>query len=217
VRRWWVDGALATALLAVTAALAWAPVQQLDRDLTDLADAHRPPPAQEFAEALNRVGSGGLLTLVAALLAAYLAGRHRSARPFAPVLLALILVAGVTESAKRLVHRPPPHGVDPTGLSFPSGHAVNAIVWYGVLTLLATAWLSPLAVKVIRVVPPSIVVIANVYLGYHWLTDMVAGVLLGLLIDRALGRIGQTRRTSTPAARKGARSASVASSSVTSV
>jgi membrane-associated phospholipid phosphatase len=217
VRRWWVDGLLAAALLAVTATLTWAPVQGLDRALRDGADAHRPPLANDIAVTLNRVGSGGWLTFIAALLAAYLAGRDRSVRPFAPVLVALVLVAGVTESAKRLVHRPPPHGVDPAGVSFPSGHAVNTIVWYAVLTMLAAAWLTPVAVTVIRVVPPSIVVVTNVYLGYHWLTDMVAGVLLGLLIDRALGRLGQTRRTSTPAARNGARSASVASSSVTNV
>lgn len=41
----------------------------------------------------------------------------------------------------------------------------------------------------IRVVPPLVVLTTTTYLGWHWLTDSVAGLLLGLLLDRLLHRV----------------------------
>ena len=38
----------------------------------------------------------------------------------------------------------------------------------------------------IRWAAPAIVVATNVYLGFHWVSDMVAGILLGLLIEQLL-------------------------------
>ena len=47
----------------------------------------------------------------------------------------------------------------------------------------------PRLVTVVRVVPPAVVFCTTVYLGWHWLTDSVAGLLLGLLLDRLLHRV----------------------------
>ncbi|MGH3682844.1 MAG: phosphatase PAP2 family protein, partial [Natronosporangium sp.] len=78
---------------------------------------------------------------------------------------------------------------------YPSGHAVNTIVWYGVLVLLVSALLDayrrgtalPPAVEwTVRLAPPVVVVAAQTYLSFHWLTDSLAGLALGLAIDRAL-------------------------------
>lgn len=85
-----------------------------------------------------------------------------------------------------------PPGEYDTG--YPSGHAVNTIVWYGVLVLLASALLRaygraglpPVVRLVARVAPPLVVVLAQTYLSFHWLTDSLAGLALGLAIDRTL-------------------------------
>ncbi|MBQ1068992.1 phosphatase PAP2 family protein, partial [Micromonospora sp. D75] len=47
----------------------------------------------------------------------------------------------------------------------------------------------PRLVTVVRVVPPAVVFCTTVYLGWHWLTDSIAGLLLGLLLDRLLRRV----------------------------
>ena len=80
--------------------------------------------------------------------------------------------------------------------SYPSGHVANAIVWYGVIALLLPRCCAtfgrtvpPALVTVIRVVPPVVVFSTTTYLGWHWLTDSVAGLLLGLLLDRLLHRV----------------------------
>lgn len=78
---------------------------------------------------------------------------------------------------------------------YPSGHTVNTIVWYGILALLVTCLLReyrrssrwwPSLRPALRIAPPVIVFCAQTYLSFHWFTDSVAGILLGLAIDRIL-------------------------------
>jgi hypothetical protein len=230
--RWWRAGALTGALIAVTALLpAFA---GLDTWARNECDAHRPLWAYEIVVNVNRLGSGGSLTAIALVISVILAPRRRSWKPVLLVVTAFVAVVVMTEPFKWLMDRPAPHALAGGGVSYPSGHAVNAIVWYAVLcTLIA---LPPRLRALIRWAPPVILFATNVYLGFHWISDMIAGVLLGLLIETVLrgtellglpgtgplgtGPLGtglQTRRTSTPAARSGASVASVASESVTSV
>ncbi len=220
--RWRFDIVLACGLLAVTATLTTAPVRAIDLAARDLADTYRPRLGYDVAVTVNRLGSGGWLAAIAAVTAVTFAIRRRSLWPLAPVAVAAAAVAGCTEPIKLLVHRAAPHVTDADGVSFPSGHAVNTVVWYGVLCLLAGAWLHPTARMWLRWTPPLLVGVANAYLQFHWITDLVAGFFLGVLIDRQLARVrwprlDQTRRTSTPAACSGANAASVASASVTNV
>ena len=186
--------------LAVTLALALAPVRELDLAVRNLADAHRPPPAETVALLVNRVGSGGLLTVAALLLALVLAWRRRSPWPLAPVVAAFVLTVVATYPVKWAFDRAAPHSPlpddvevrlfsQPGGLSYPSGHGVNVVVWYGVICLLLAPWLTDAARRWIRWVPPVIVTVTGTYLGHHWLTDMIAGILLGVLLDRLLARI----------------------------
>lgn len=72
----------------------------------------------------------------------------------------------------------------PPGTSFPSGHAVDASAVYLALVLVA-AWvvrgylLGAIAGVVAAAV--SLVLVSRVYLAVHWLSDVVAGVVLGAL------------------------------------
>jgi len=76
--------------------------------------------------------------------------------------------------------------VETAGTSFPSGHAMGATAFYGGLAALAWIHLDPrrtrLPVCIILVSLPVGVGISRIYLGAHWLSDVVAGNALGLLI-----------------------------------
>jgi membrane-associated phospholipid phosphatase len=193
---WWFDVGLLVGFAALTVALAAkVPLLSLDVAIRDFADAHRPTWFYWTLRVLNYLGQGGLvLTPLALLVAAVLAVRRRSVRPFLPVVGAFIATyvtigplklwtdraAGTSdiEHAEWLFH-------DPSGLSYPSGHVINAIVWYGVLAMLLRHRVWP----VVRVAVPVVVLFTTTYLSFHWLTDGIAAILLGLVLDRTLHRI----------------------------
>lgn len=197
---WWFDALLVAGFVLVTAALAArTPILHLDLAVRDWCDAHRPAIGYGLARGLNYLGQGGLvLTPAALLVGAWLGWRRRSFRPLLPVVGAFVLTFATVGPLKLWTDRlaassPAPHAEwlfhQTNGVSYPSGHVVNAIVWYGVLSLLLTPVLRPLPRAVMRFGAPVIVLCTTTYLSFHWLTDGVAAVLLGVLLDRLLYRV----------------------------
>lgn len=102
------------------------------------------------------------------------------------------LQALVNYVIKELVARPRP--TDPpvwvyrpeAGFSFPSGHVMFYTVFFGFLLFLAWRYLQPgwLRGLLIATLAALIVLVgfSRIYLGAHWLSDVVAGYLLGGLI-----------------------------------
>jgi membrane-associated phospholipid phosphatase len=85
-----------------------------------------------------------------------------------------------------------PYASGAKAMSYPSGHMGNSIVWYAVIALLLAALLRrPLRrweSFSVRVLPVVILFVTTVYTGFHWVTDSVAGVLLGLVLARLIDR-----------------------------
>jgi membrane-associated phospholipid phosphatase len=189
---WWADALLLAGFVGLTLALAAGWLLGLDVAVAHWVDAHRPAPLDLAARIGNYLGQGAVLTGICALVALYLGVRQRSPRPLVPVVVAFALTFGTLTLLKVLTERPAPHAplAHPErfglgGASYPSGHLVNAIVWYGVLVLL----LDPPLGWLVRLVPPIVLAVTTVYLGYHWLSDTIAGILLGLLLYRLTRRL----------------------------
>jgi membrane-associated phospholipid phosphatase len=79
-------------------------------------------------------------------------------------------------------HVPRPGPADPIA-SFPSGHAAASVCLYGALAVLAWRLTKnrPLQVLLtgVAVVVPLVVGFCRMYRGYHHLTDVLAGLVLG--------------------------------------
>jgi membrane-associated phospholipid phosphatase len=204
---WWGDLVLVAAFVALTVALLNGHLLMWDQRVADWAFAHQPAPVYWTARVFNYLGQGGqVLMPVGIVLTAWLFLRTRSVRAVFPFVAAFVITyvtigplklwAGRAAPRfdgpeKTIMHNPYASG--PAAVSYPSGHMGNALVWYTVIALLAAALLQrPLTGRervLIRVVPVVILFLTTVYTGFHWLTDSVAGVLLGLFLARLIDRI----------------------------
>jgi undecaprenyl-diphosphatase len=159
-----------------------ASIQRLDDAWLRLMISGQAPPLTAIAKVFNILGLVYVTLPVRIAVAGFLALRRRwwhLAAFTAAVVLSEVLI-GVL---KGVYERPRPPGslVVTTGASFPSGHAVAASV-----TVVAA---------VIALVPPGrrrawwglaavafsiLMGLSRAYLGAHWLSDAVAGILLGI-------------------------------------
>jgi membrane-associated phospholipid phosphatase len=203
-KNWWFDVGLLAGFVVLTLLLAWkTPLLRLDLTIRDFVDGHRPRAFYWVLRVFNYLGQGGqVLTPLAVVVAAVLAYRRRTARPFLPVVAAFVatyLTIGplklVTDRAAASSHIAHPEWLfhDPNGLSYPSGHVVNAIVWYGVLAMLLGDLLSDRQLLLVRYGAPAIVLFTTTYLSFHWVTDGLGAIMCGLILDRLLRRIPYER------------------------
>ena len=162
-------------------------VTAFDLSIVMWAETHRAAWATSLMVWVSRLGGPAIISTYAALLLVALVLRGQL--PTA-VSVALIVYggAGLNFAVKHLVHRGRPAGTDPlvhlVTYSYPSGHAAAATMFGGVLIalLLARARRSAAAVAgaVALILWICAVCMSRVYLGAHYLTDVLAGVLEGV-------------------------------------
>jgi membrane-associated phospholipid phosphatase len=157
----------------------------LDRSVLDWFLAARSPEGTGLMRAVSVVG-GTVGVAVLALVAAALlwrAGRHAAA------VVVIIAAAGagiLVEVFKHLYGRSRPPAVDrlttENTFSLPSGHALGSMVVLGVLAaVVVLRGRRPGQVGAVTLAVAGVAVIAmsRLYLGVHWITDVVTGWLLG--------------------------------------
>jgi membrane-associated phospholipid phosphatase len=206
-KSWWIDLALVAAFAALTVALIDGHLLGVDQRVADWAFVHQPAPIYWTARVLNYLGQGGqLLMPVSIVLTAWVARRTRSVRAVFPFAAGFLLTYVTIGPLKIWAGRAAPafDGPDKTvmfnpyasgakAMSYPSGHMGNSLVWYAVIALLVATLLGrPLTGReslLIRVLPVAILFCTTIYTGFHWLTDSIAGVLLGLFLVRLIDRI----------------------------
>jgi len=114
--------------------------------------------------------------------------RRRSWRPLVMMAAAFLGAAGLYDIVKPAVGRARPPaalqvGGPDIGRAFPSGHATQTISFYGMLAIVLILAYAPRRrwTLVIGAALVTLVVGASrLYLGVHWLTDVLGGYALGL-------------------------------------
>lgn len=106
-------------------------------------------------------------------------------RPGLCAALNLVGVVILNQVFKFLVHRPRPEGfrlIAESGYSFPSGHSMVAMAFYGLLAWMVYRYERDHLVRRVCVTGFGIVVvlvgISRIYLGVHYASDVIAGFCL---------------------------------------
>ncbi|HEY9100105.1 MAG TPA: VTT domain-containing protein [Thiobacillus sp.] len=161
------------------------PLVRADESLYRLLQRLRTPWGDQVMVFLTELGDGVVIALVAAAVLAWLLWR-RCWRAAAYWAAAVGFGQFATTVLKVVLQRPRPLTAQYDALSayaFPSGHATMSMVTYGFLAVLVARNLSPprrwfpyaLAALLI-----STIALSRLYLGAHWLSDVLGGLSLGL-------------------------------------
>ena len=164
-------------------------VAGLDRPVLDQALAWRSPTLDTALTGFTHLGGPIGMSIIASLIIIAMTWRWRRRTPLMIMVLGVGGALALTVVGKNLFNRArppisdavPPYESSP---SFPSGHALNSTVIAGLIAYLITRHLLTRLARVLVGVVAGIWAVAmglsRVFLGHHWLTDVMFGWLVGL-------------------------------------
>lgn len=135
-------------------------------------------------EGFSALASPVVLVVLLLVIAAFVPGR----RPGWCCALNLVLVALLNVGLKTLVQRPRPEGfrlIEETGFSFPSGHSMVAMAFFGLIIWLVWRYEPDRRQRLLLSGAFSIVIImigiSRIYLGVHYASDVIGGFAASLV------------------------------------
>jgi membrane-associated phospholipid phosphatase len=168
-------------------------LEHVDTEVSDVVKGWglRDSGAYWFIWAFTQAGGRGFILIVLAGLVGWLAVRRRTMLPLVRVLVALALLTAVVYAFKWGAGRTAPAYPGGSffhrdGASYPSGHVANAVLMWGVARWQSVEFGLPAGVQrtfwLLSVLGPLSTGVAMVALDFHWVTDAVVGLAVGLLL-----------------------------------
>ena len=152
---------------------------------------------------MDDLGLRGITSAILLITAILISRRFESWRPINLSLLALFLLNLTVGASKLLFGRTKPStGFDlfftDSGLSYPSGHAANAVLSWGMIAYLIFRYSHKEPFEGLRLtwfvsIISSLVCLASLYRNTHWFSDLLGGLFIGsallvavIAIDRSI-------------------------------
>ena len=166
-------------------------IPNTDVSVFNLMREIRNAPADELMVPLTMLGDGVVLTAMMVTIVGWLVWRKAWR---AAIASTLVFLAGKMFAVllKYGIHRPRPLELytGAESFSFPSGHATMAAITFGVLAVLAShamnRWNRSLVYAICGLIVITIAY-SRLYLGVHWLSDILGGVVFGGIMVAAFG------------------------------
>jgi membrane protein DedA with SNARE-associated domain/membrane-associated phospholipid phosphatase len=158
----------------------------LDPRVSTWVVAHRIEWVTSLMRMLTWLGSIAVIIPMAMVAGFFFAFRRRQWRPLALLAAGAVGALGLYEIVKPAVDRPrPPSAIwigHYSGAAFPSGHATQSMAFYAMLAFVLGTGRSPRVKTVVWSAAALVVLLvgaSRLYLGAHWLTDVLGGYALG--------------------------------------
>ncbi len=163
-------------------------IAALDVPVLDWVIGHRGATITSLVNGFTQLGGPIGMPIIAGLLTVIMVIAWRSRTPLVVMIIGVAGSLTITAVGKAVVGRSRPPLVDAVppyefAPSFPSGHALNStviagLIGYLILRRLRAVWARALTVAVAACWALAIG-LSRVFLGHHWLTDVVFGWLVG--------------------------------------
>ena len=148
--------------------------------------AHRAAWLTSVLRVITWLGSTAVIIPLGVIAGVFFVLRRRQWQPLALLAAAVAGAVSLYDIVKPLIGRPrPPPAIwigHFSGAAFPSGHAAQSVAFYAMLAIVLGAGRSPRA-KTVLWSAAALVALAvggsRIYLGAHWLTDVLGGYALG--------------------------------------
>jgi undecaprenyl-diphosphatase len=161
-------------------------IRVLDNSILEFFYSIRLPALNSFMEFMTFFGNMEVVVLFSLCVVLYFWVRKREKFLFAFFSSSLV-AASLIYSIKHLFERqrPPVENalVYADGFSFPSGHALMSVAFYGILTYFVIATsrskIERITAMVFGIILIFLISISRIYLGVHWPSDVFSGLILG--------------------------------------
>jgi len=184
-------------VLVTADVLAGGPLSRLDREVSQWARSTglpgrgwRRPWQRELDQAVN-FGDRQVAGLIVVVALGWICWRARTLLPLVRLAGLCGVTAAVVSALKVGIARGAPAGVqnDHPFRSYPSGHTVTAVVLWGLLAAVVAEHprrgVSREVARVLGWLAPLLTVTGMVLRDYHWLSDLLGGVMLGVVLVQA--------------------------------
>ena len=128
---------------------------------------------------------GGAIFLIVVTIVLFILIKNKKIRLSIFSNLAIITI--LNQILKRILQRPRPTEyriIEETGYSFPSGHSMISMAFYGYLIYLIYKYVKNKYIKWISIILLSILIcaigISRIYLGAHYTSDVLGGFLISI-------------------------------------
>jgi membrane-associated phospholipid phosphatase len=163
-------------------------LENFDNVITDFVLSFRSDGLTNFFEFVTHLGDRYAYIAIIIALAAFFWFRYKNWKFTAQMIGVLILATLSNVALKNAINRARPsieHLVSVNTLSFPSGHSMSAMAFYGFLVYLCLRFNLALPLKIMLTVLLCVLILSiglsRIYLGVHFPSDVSAGFMGGLI------------------------------------
>lgn len=151
-----------------------------------LVEKLRCPLLTKIMKIITSLSNTGVIILIATFITLALYQKNKKVALTIPTNLALVAI--LNQILKFLFHRPRPTGyrlLEIGGYSFPSGHAMASMAFYGFLIYLAHKFIKNNTIKKLIIILNILIIIligiSRIYLGVHYCSDVLVGYSISII------------------------------------